>query len=79
MITDSLGLIILASSFDGKSDTDLFICTVLVTYKKWLWFSHIFITFATSLWLITPRNITLLTSTALNAIYPSLNMGLMET
>lgn len=49
MITDSLGPIISPSSFDGKSDTDLFIYTVFVTYKKWLWFSHIFITSATSL------------------------------
>lgn len=56
------------SSSDGKSDTDPFSRSVFVSYKKWLWFSHIFITFATSPWLITSGNITLLAAIALNAI-----------
>lgn len=69
----------LPGSSDGKSDADPFICTVFVSYKKWLWFSHIFITFATSPWLITSGNATLLAAIALNAIYLGLNKGFMKT
>lgn len=63
---------------DGKSDTDLFIRTVLVSYKKCLWFSHIFITFSTNPWLIMSGNTRLLAVIALNGMYLGLNKGSKE-